>query len=191
MDLTTAHRKSVDDWMARVAAVGDDQWERPTPCSEWNVRELVNHVVGEDRWTVPLLEGKTIADVGSDLDGDLLGEDPIDATRSAAEAASAIVAEKLPSGGKVHLSYGDEDIEEYIRQLLADHVIHSWDLAAATGGDESIDPDLVDEVASWFADREELYRSAGAIGPRPEVDDGDPRAALLVASGRDPDWARR
>ena len=40
------------------------------------MRDLVNHVVGEDRWTVPLVEGRTIADVGSSLDGDLLGDDP-------------------------------------------------------------------------------------------------------------------
>jgi uncharacterized protein (TIGR03086 family) len=189
MDLMSAHRKSVEDWLARVSAVGDEQWDKPTPCSEWNVRVLVNHVVGEDRWTVPLVEGKTIGEVGSDLDGDLLGDDPISAARAAGDAAIAIVGEKLPVGGKVHLSYGDEDLDEYIRQLLADHVIHAWDLAAATGGDESLDPELVAEVAAWFADREGMYRSGGAVGPRPETTSTDPQAVLLAASGRNSDWA--
>jgi uncharacterized protein (TIGR03086 family) len=191
MDLMRAHRKSVEDWLARVGAVSDDQWDSPTPCTEWNVRDLVNHVVGEDLWTVPLLEGKSIADVGSGLDGDLLGDDPISAARAAGDAATAIVGEKLPGGGKVHLSYGDEDLDEYIRQLLTDHVIHAWDLAAATGGDESLDPELVTEVAGWFADREEMYRSGGAVGPRPETTSADPQATLLAASGRDSGWARR
>src|SRR5215470_13737883 len=61
----------------RVRAVGADQWSDSTPCSEWNVHELVNHLVNELRWMPPLLEGKSIADVGDSLDGDLLGSDPI------------------------------------------------------------------------------------------------------------------
>ena len=63
------------------------------------------------------------------------------------------MVERLPAGEKVHLSYGDEDPEEYVRQLSADHLIHAWDLAAATGQDRTLDADLVDEVATWFVGR--------------------------------------
>ena len=49
--------------------------------------------------------------------------------------------------GKVHLSYGDEDMTEYVAQLAADHLIHGWDLAVATGGDTALDDDLVEAVA--------------------------------------------
>jgi uncharacterized protein (TIGR03086 family) len=190
MDLIELHQRTVDEFLARVAAVGDDQWDRPTPCSEWDVRQLVNHVVGEDRWTQPLLAGRTIADVGSSLDGDLLGDDPPDAARSAAGEATASVAERMPAGGTVHLSYGDEDMGEYVRQLAADHLIHAWDLAAATGGERRLDAELVADVAVWFADREQLYRGAGVIGERgPDVAEGDAQAELLSAFGRDPAWA--
>ena len=65
--------------------------------------------------------------------------------------------------------------------------MHAWDLAAATGGDRSLDPELVTEVATWFADREQLYRDGGAIGPRVDAP-GDPQSELLAASGRDPRW---
>lgn len=57
---------------------------------------LVNHVVAKDRWTPPLLAGRTIADVGDRLDGDLLGADPDGAARAAAGEATAGVAERLP-----------------------------------------------------------------------------------------------
>jgi uncharacterized protein (TIGR03086 family) len=187
MDVEELHRRTVGIWTDRLKAVEDDAWDRPTPSTEWSVRALVNHVVGEDAWTVPLMNGRTIEDVGDSLDGDLLGDDPVGTgTRSAAEAVGA-VADRLPSGERVHLSYGEETGEEYVRQLAADHLVHAWDLAAATGGDRSLDPDLVVEVATWFAEREQMYRDGGAIGPRVDAS-GDPQSELLAASGRDPGW---
>jgi uncharacterized protein (TIGR03086 family) len=189
MDVITLHGRCVAEFVARVATVPADRWHGRTPCTEWNAHQLVNHVVGEDRWTVPLLEGATIADVGTEFDGDLLGHDPAASARRAADEAVAMVAEVVPAGGRVHLSYGDEDVVEYVHQLAADHLIHAWDLAAATDGDTALDPELVAAVAEWFTDREELYRGAGAIGPRVDgAYDDDPRAALLAAFGRDPNW---
>ena len=164
-------------------------WSAPTPCTDWNVRALVNHVVGEDRWTKPLVDGRTIAEVGDAFDGDLLGEDPKSFAMAAADEALTAVAERLPAGGKVHLSYGEESIEEYISQLAADHLIHGWDLAAATGQQRDLDPELVAEVAAWFRNREDIYRSSGAIAARPEsASAGNPQADLLIAFGRNPDW---
>ena len=75
-----------------------------------------------------------------------------------------MVAEVLPGGGTVHLSYGEEQMDEYVHQIAADHLIHAWDLAVATGTDPRLDPHLVGDVAAWFAEREPLYRGAGAIG---------------------------
>jgi uncharacterized protein (TIGR03086 family) len=189
MALETTYRRSVEFWKATVQEVSGD-WAAPTPCTDWNVRALVNHVVGEDRWTKPLVDGRTIADVGDAFDGDLLGEDPKPLAMAAADEAITAVAEKLPAGGKVHLSYGEEDIEEYIGQLVADHLIHGWDLAAATGQQRVLDPELVAAVAAWFRNREEIYRSSGAIAARPEsTSSGNPQADLLIAFGRNPDWS--
>ena len=187
MELVTLHRRVVEHWAARVAAVRKDQWGDPTPCTEWSVRQLVNHVVGEELWTVPLLRGGTIDEVGSQFDGDVLGGEPLGRARVAADEAVAAVDELVPGGGHVQLSYGKEDMGEYVRQLCADHLIHGWDLAAATGGDMSMDPELVAEVGAWFAEREAMYRSGGAIGPR-LTGEGDPRSDLLARFGRDSRW---
>jgi uncharacterized protein (TIGR03086 family) len=188
MDLETYNR-TVQSWTDRIQAVSPEQWAAATPCADWDVRALVNHVVGEDLWTEPLMRGSAIADVGDRLDGDLLGPDPRAAALDAAAQATRAVAETLPTRGKVHLSYGDEDMEEYVAQLAADHLIHGWDLAAATGGDTSLDPDLVTEVAAWFAEREAVYRSAGAIGARAAAG-SDAQSQLLAAFGRDPGWGQ-
>jgi uncharacterized protein (TIGR03086 family) len=187
MDLNTLYHRTVECWADRVNGVPPDAWEAATPCRGWTVREVTNHVVGEDRWTVPLVNGSTIAEVGASLDGDLLGDDPVRAALDAAMAATTIVAEHLPHGGKVHLSYGEEQLEEYVQQLAADHLVHAWDLAVATGGDRRLDPHLVAEVAAWFAQREELYRGAGAVGPR-AVSHGGAQSDLLSAFGRDAEW---
>jgi uncharacterized protein (TIGR03086 family) len=187
MDLNTLYHRTVEAWADRVNAVGPDQWDDPTPCRDWTVRDLVNHVVGEDRWTVPLVEGQTIADVGSSLDGDLLGDDPVRAALDAAMAATKVTAERLPEGGTVQLSYGEEQLTEYVHQLAADHLVHAWDLAVATGGDSRLDPQLMSGVGSWFAEREEMYRAGGAIGPR-GTSHGGAQGELLAAFGRDSEW---
>jgi len=187
MELKALHRRAVEHWAARVAAVKDDQWGDPTPCAEWSVRDLVNHVVGEELWTAPLLRGKTIAEVGSQFEGDVLGDDALERARLASAESAAVVDEIVPGGGRVQLSYGEEDMGEYVRQLCADHLIHGWDLAAATGGDTSMDPELVAEVGAWFAEREALYRGGGAIGPR-QSSAGGPASDLLAGFGRDSGW---
>ena len=92
----------------------------------------------------------------------LLGADPHRAARSAA-AGAADAVDKAPDDAQVQLSFGDTDLGEYLYQLAADHLIHGWDLAMAIGGATALDPEAVDEVASWFREREELYRGGGAI----------------------------
>jgi uncharacterized protein (TIGR03086 family) len=188
VDVATLHSRSVAEFLTRLEAVSD-QWRAPTPCTEWDVRALVNHVVAEDLWTAPLMGGATIEDVGDRFDGDVLGEDPLVTARAACEAAVTATASAVVAGRTVHLSFGDTPAEEYAYQLAADHLVHGWDLAAATGGDRGLDLVLVDALATWYADREDLYRSAGAVAERPAgVDPSDPWDRLLHAFGRHPHW---
>jgi uncharacterized protein (TIGR03086 family) len=184
-DHAELHRRAVEEFGARVRAVGDDQWGLPTPCSDWNVRQLVNHLVYENRWTVPLMGGSTIAEVGDRYEGDLLGDRPQAAwDASAGEATQAVGADGALER-VVDLSSGPTPAREYVMQLFADHLIHAWDLARAIGADERLDPELVDACAAWFADMEQTYRAIGAIGPRPELPAGtDPQTTLLGAFGR-------
>ncbi|MDX6284039.1 MAG: hypothetical protein QOH03_5110 [Kribbellaceae bacterium] len=187
MDIVELHRRAVAEFVRQVGAVRADQWGDPTPCEDWTVRDLVNHVVGEERWTVPLMAGRTIEEVGDSLDGDLLGDDPAVAAKQAAGAAQEALAEGIPRDAIVLLSYGEESAAEYAHQLAADHLVHGWDLAVAIGGTTQFDPEVVEAVASWFEDREQLYRGGGAIGPRVEGF-SSPTDSLIGAFGRDPAW---
>jgi uncharacterized protein (TIGR03086 family) len=188
MNITELHRRAVQHFGQKVEHISGDQWDDPTPCSEWDVRALVNHLVYEERWTKPLVDGKTIADVGTSLDGDLLGDDPLAAVAASTTEAVAAVDERVPEGGSVQLSFGETPINEYVMQLIADHLVHGWDLAAAIGTNRDMDAELVAVVSEWFAPQEEMWRKAGAIGERVDAGD-DPQAQLLAAYGRNPDWA--
>ncbi len=172
-----------------VAAVPGDRWSAPTPCAEWDVRALTNHVVGEDLWVVPLVEGRTIAEVGDALDGDVLGAAPAETAATATKAAVASLSEPGALGRTVHLSFGDHTAEAYAWQVLADHVVHTWDLLAGSGADRALDPDLVAATAGWWADWVEVYSGAGVVAAPVEVPPGSSAQDRLIASfGRDPAW---
>jgi uncharacterized protein (TIGR03086 family) len=78
-DITKNHREALTVTRTTVAGIGPDQWSAPTPCAEWDVRGLVNHLVAGNWWASELARGATIDGVGSRLDGDVLGDDPLDA----------------------------------------------------------------------------------------------------------------
>jgi uncharacterized protein (TIGR03086 family) len=185
MELIEQYRRSVAGFTERLAQVRPDQWSAPTPCAEWDVRALVNHIVYEERWMPPLFGGATIAEVGDRFEGDLLGSNPVvSAAEAAREAEAAVELDRT-----VHLSFGDLPGSEYLRQLIADHLVHAWDLAAAIGADRALDPEVVRDCARWYADQEDAYRSSGAVGPRVSVpSSAGEQDRLIGAFGRDPGW---
>jgi uncharacterized protein (TIGR03086 family) len=183
-NLKEMHRRNLDTFGRHVQMVADDLWHGPTPCTEWDVRMLVNHMVSECAWMPPLLEGKTIAEVGDRLEGDLLGNDPRSAwDTSAKEAVTAVEAADLE--GTVHVSYGDIRAEAYVFDVMTDLAVHGWDLARAIGGDEAMDPETVDVLFGHFKPREHSLKVSGVFGPKVEPPPGaDLQTQLLAIFGR-------
>ncbi|MFF4529582.1 TIGR03086 family metal-binding protein [Streptomyces sp. NPDC001407] len=142
--LLERHAEALALFTDRVHAVGPGQWSDPTPCTEWTVRELVNHLTAEQLWVPPLLDGASIEDLGDTLDGDVLGDDPV-ATWDAA-VAGAREAFAAPGALKrtVQLSYGPTAADAYASQMVSDAVVHAWDLSRAIGADEHLPASLVE-----------------------------------------------
>lgn len=184
MDEATAFRRASDGYVRLVRQVKASQWSASTPCAEWNVRVLVNHVAGEYLWVPELMAGKTVADVGTRLDGDLLGDDPIDAIAIATRAAQAAAGEQDALTRTVHLSFGDVPGADYLKQMAVDSVIHSWDLARAIGADETLDAELVDFSYEELRQHSEDWRAGGAFGPAREPSGESMQAMLLALTGR-------
>ncbi len=186
-DPLTLHARALDGFGRRVHAVRPGQWHDATPCTDWDVRDLVAHLVGEQRWVPPLLAGQTMADVGDRFAGDVLGDDPARSWDDAAAGARGAFAEPGALGGTVALSYGEADAEHYLFEMIADLVVHAWDLVRGIDGDESLDPQLVRVVYGRTQPHADALAASGLFDPPVAVDaDADEQTKLLALFGRRP-----
>ena len=189
-DIAELHRRSVEVFDGLVRRIGAASWGDATPCSEWTVRDLVNHLTNENMWAEALFGGKTIAEVGDAFDGDVLGDDPVASWERASRGALARMGEPDAMDRPVELSRGPVPGRDYAVELFADHVMHSWDLAKGIGVDDVIDPALVVPAKGWFAGVEDAYRSVGSIAERPPIpSDADDQTIFLAMTGRRRDWS--
>jgi uncharacterized protein (TIGR03086 family) len=176
-------RPAADAFGRTVHRVPAGAWGNGTPCSDWSVRELVNHLVGEHLWVPPLLAGKTLDDVGDDFDGDVLGDDPVAAWDAAIEASLAAWSDVAPDA-PVHLSVGPTPAGEYANQMLLDLVVHNWDLARGAGLDDTLDPGLVEAVREYVGEQQDELWPGMFAAPVPVPDGADPQTELLARLGR-------
>ncbi|MEV7783138.1 TIGR03086 family metal-binding protein [Kitasatospora sp. NPDC088351] len=168
----------------RVRLVTPRQWDAPTPCADWSVRDLVNHLTGEQLWVPELLMGSTIAEVGGRFDGDVLGDDPVAAWTAAADAAREAFAVPGATELTVHLSYGDVSAQYYLDQLTSDAVVHTWDLAEGIRRRTRLPAGLVEFALGEFTGYGNLSGS-GLFDPPLRVPAGaGPQARLLALTGR-------
>ncbi len=182
-DIVALHAASGRRFAALAASVGPEQWHDQTPCSEWDVRALVHHLLYEQRWVPPLFEGQTIEEIGDRFEGDLMGGDTSawpGLLASAIEEAHAAVAQPGALGRTVHLSYGDATGQEYVLQLTADLAIHAWDLARATGQDYTLDPGVVALLLPWTEANADLLTASGMFGSRIDAGPSAPDDARLL-----------
>ncbi|WP_026066395.1 TIGR03086 family metal-binding protein [Actinoalloteichus spitiensis] len=187
MDLLTAHGRAMAEFDRRVRQVSSDQWANATPCTEWTVRDLVNHIVTEQRWAPVLLAGATVTEVGDRFDGDQLGADPVASWAEASAAAREAFLRPGALEGRVNVSSGDLPAGEYGWQMTSDLAIHAWDLAKGIGADTTLDSGLVEAVDGVIRPEIDDWGAAGIYAPPVPVSQAsDPQAQLLGLVGRRP-----
>jgi uncharacterized protein (TIGR03086 family) len=185
-DLPGLHRRALDVTGRIVAGIGDDQWDADSPNEGQTIRELLSHVVGGNLWVGELMAGKSIADVGDALDGDVLGDDPKAAYDRSAAVAAAAFEEPGAMERPAAVSYGPVPGEVYARHRFFDVFVHGWDLAKGTGQDSTLDPELLDACREAIGPDLEAFRGAGALGPPLEVgEDADAQTRFLAELGRE------
>lgn len=187
MDLLDAHGQAVDVFDRAMHKVGIGDWDSPTPCSEWTVRDLVIHLVGEQLWVPDLLAGKTVAEVGDKFDGDVLEDDPMHVWTESSQAARAAWLRPGALVTVVHLSYGDADGAEYCWQMTTDLAVHGWDLATALGLSAGMGDELATAVLGYVEPQADQWQGMSVFGdPVPVPDGADPQSRLVAMLGRQP-----
>lgn len=180
----------------RLSGVRPSQWAGPTPCTEWTVRQLVNHMTRGNLNYVRQAQGGSAAEFLRLRDSDALGDDPAGAyRRSVAECADAF---RRPGALERILDYplGRVTGRQALAVRTTDSLIHTWDLARAVGVDDRLDGDLVrwvdDHIEGIYAGLVETPTSAettrrffaAADGVPP--DDDSPQNRVLHRMGRKP-----
>lgn len=171
----------------------DPVWSRPTPCADWDLRTLLNHLTAEHLWVPRLLAGETLAEVGDDYDGDVLGSDPPAAWEDAITRSLLAWAQVDDEAVQIQMSFGPVTRHEYAQQMVVDLVVHGWDLARAAGLPYDPSPAAVQEALDY--ERPRLAAGQGWPGifgqavPVPD-DSTDLLDEALALTGRDPRWGR-
>lgn len=184
MDSKILFKKALEQATATLGWVDKSHFKNATPCTEWDCQTLVNHMLYELSWVPDLLEGKTVAQVGSKYDGDLLGHDHTIKWQKAADKAVSAV-NKAKSKNKVHLSYGDRPVDHYIDEVGTDLLIHSWDTAQSYNCSLIMEPSLVDDIYKKAYPRRREYANSSLFGKTVKVPkNARPQTKLLAILGR-------
>lgn len=185
-DIAKYHREALAVTRRTVAGISSDQFNASTPCGEWDVRGLLNHLVAGNWWASELAQGKTIEDVGTRLDGDIVGDDPLGAYDRSAEAAAAAFEAPGALDAPCAVSYGPVPGSVYAGHRFLDVFVHGWDLAVATDQDATLDPALVAACLAVVEPQADLLRGSGQFGEEVvEAPAGaDAQTRLLATLGR-------
>jgi len=158
----------------------------PTPCRDWDVRLLLNHIIGGNYTFAEIAAGGR-PDPSGTMDDHTL-PDPGTNYIASADAVMAAWAKPGAMERRVHMSFGDIPASAAVSIHFLDIVVHGWDLARATGQDTTIDPDLAEEaldISEGLLSPE--LRDTGVFGPEVKLSDDHPLHDRLVAfMGRRP-----
>ena len=176
--------RALDGFEAALAGVAPGRWDAPSPCEGWSAADVAGHVIGDLQAVKGFAtwrdEDNGIADPRCAAGDDPVAEWRAERARMMAALDPAALARPvpLPWGGQMPLG---EWLERYPMEFL----VHTWDLAQATGQAVVLDPGLVHEALGPARQFAPIARMSGLIGPECAVaDDADDLTRLLAIFGR-------
>lgn len=184
MTSATPPPPSVEQLTRVLSAVGDlltgikdDQWSAPTPCTDWTVRDVVNHLVTGNMVFAALLRDQSPPERGADH----LGDEPLAAFRNTGVA----VRDGFDQPGAIERTYhgplGTISGAAWLQVRITDLLAHGWDLAQATGQPAELPEDLAEQALAAARVLLSTAPRAGRFGPAQPVADDAPAIDRLVA----------
>ncbi|TXL57621.1 TIGR03086 family metal-binding protein [Aeromicrobium terrae] len=175
------HREVAGVFAERVRGARD--WEAPAPVEGWTARDVVRHLV---EWFPSFLRdgGVELGAVPS------VDDDPVAAWDAHAAAVQALLYASDADRPFTHPRAGSHRLSAAIDAFYTSDVfMHTWDLARATGQDETLDADEAERMLAGMQPIDEMLRASGQYGAKVPVPDDAPAHERLVGFiGRDPAW---
>ena len=186
MSVIALHDRALEALGTTIEKIDPSQFGAPTPCAEFDVKALLNHVIGGNYRFVAIARGEHGAAVPAT--GDFVTDDAVAPYRESAVALSKAWADPAVLEHTVHLPFGDFPGEFALGIHLVEAVVHSWDLAKATGQRTELDPDLCEAAWQRSKDIDESFRGPGRPFRPAIVAPPDPTATakLMTWLGRQP-----
>jgi uncharacterized protein (TIGR03086 family) len=168
----------------RLAQIEAGDWARPTPCDEWSVRDLVNHVIGGNVRYVMILGGEPADAVVRTREHDWLGPDPLGSFDDAlARVTEAFSVPGILAATVRHPKLGAMTAAQLRLLRVNELTVHAWHLARAIDSDDRLDG----RVVSWLLEGLEPLRSTLGLydpGPADDLPAAGPQGSLLRLLGR-------
>jgi uncharacterized protein (TIGR03086 family) len=183
-------RRVLGETQRVVDGIDAAQLDQPTPCSDWDVRAVLNHVTGGADMFATCVNDGAISDerLVELLAGDNLGADYKHSYEAAAKRALSAFEQPDSAAKMVTLPFGEMPAGVAMRIAIFDVTVHAWDLAKATGQSTALDPEVLGaalDVGRQMIGQE--MRDGGMFGPAITVPDNAPLQDQLAAyAGRQP-----
>ncbi len=177
------HRIVAGAFTQRVRGVSPAAWDNPAPCEGWVARDVVRHLV---EWFPAFLK----SGAGVELpQGPSVDNDPVAAWTVHRDGVQALLDDPATAGKVLSNPHiGDVPLDQAVdRFYTADVFMHTWDLARASGQEETLDPVRCARMLDGMLPLDDVLRKSGQYGPRVEVpESADVQTRLLAFIGRTP-----
>ncbi|MFF1444946.1 TIGR03086 family metal-binding protein [Streptomyces sp. NPDC058295] len=177
------HRLIAGAFTERVRGVRPAAWDNPAPCEGWVARDVVRHLV---EWFPAFLK----SGAGVELpQGPSVDDDPVAAWTVHCDGVQALLDDPATAGKVLSNPHiGEVPLDQAVdRFYTADVFMHTWDLARASGQEETLDPVRCARLLDGMLPLDDVLRKSGQYGPRVEVpESADVQTRLLAFIGRTP-----
>lgn len=177
------HRAAADRFTSVVERVSD--WQAPTPVEEWQARDVVEHLL---TWFPSVLAAGSALRLPA---GPAPADDLAGAWRVQAQGVQAILDDPEQAESPFdHPMMGSGTVAQIVDQYYTSDVfMHTWDLARASGQDDTLDPATCEAMVTGMSAMADVIRGSGQFGQQqPVADDAGPQDRLIAFIGRDPQW---
>jgi uncharacterized protein (TIGR03086 family) len=180
-EIADRYGRIAEAFTARVDAVPSGAWGKQSPCPDWTAHDVATHVVDTTRKLLTRLTGGDPTPPDS-------GDDVASAWKVESAAVQAALADPEKAKTEVKGMGGTQPFEDLVGGVMcADTLIHTWDLARATGQHDRLDPAGMKAAHAFLEPNDEMLRVPGGFGPKINpVDGADAQTSFLNFVGRQP-----